>query len=147
MISDAPGPAPEAAFIKPRSRTCGGCTACCTAMRIPSLGKPAHQSCKHECAAGCAIYADRPRECRDWYCLWVRDDGRAFADHHRPDRLGVFFTASKPDAITGVQILAAHELQPGIADTPEPQEVVTFLRQFAAVQILRAGTVPLTISA
>lgn len=116
-------------------------------MRIPSLQKPAHQACAHECPAGCAIYEDRPVECRQWYCLWVRDDGRTFADHHRPDRLGVFFTASRPDPLTGVQIVSVHETLPGIADTPEPQEVISFLRQFMPVQILRATTVPLTISA
>jgi Fe-S-cluster containining protein len=118
-------------------------------MRIPSLDKPPHQPCAHQGDAGCAIYDRRPDECRHWHCLWVRDEGRIFSDHHRPDRLGVFFTASSPDPITGVQTLFAHETEPGIAETPEPLEAIAFLRQFAPVQVVRkpAWLVPLTISA
>ncbi len=104
-------------------------------MKVPALSKPAGQMCQHQSATGCGNYHDRPPVCRDWHCMWVRDRSGVFAEHHRPDRLGVFFTASAPDA-SGRQHLFAHETEPGAAETPEPRIVIEFLARFAPVEII-----------
>jgi Fe-S-cluster containining protein len=113
-------------------------------MRVAALDKPAGQMCQHQTDTGCGNYDHRPAACREWYCMWVRDTGKTFADHHRPDRLGVFFTATKPEPITGVQTILCHEVWPGAAQTPEPIEVIHFLRRFAPVMIIPARTAPAT---
>ncbi len=51
-------------------RDCGHCTACCSALSIEVLDKPAGVACKHLCAKGCGIYPDRPMVCKSWWCLW-----------------------------------------------------------------------------
>ena len=58
----------------PPRRECGTCTLCCKLFLIPEIAKPAGQWCAH-CAPGrgCGIYVDRPRQCRDFSCLWMND--------------------------------------------------------------------------
>ncbi len=118
-------------------RDCGGCNVCCTAMHVAPLGKPAGSPCAHQSEAGCGIYHDRPPACRVWFCMWVRDPGRIFTDRHRPDRLGVFFTASVPDPRTGQQTIYAHEVRAHAAGGTEVQRVLAFLSQAAPVEVVR----------
>jgi len=118
------------------ARQCGDCNICCTAMNVRPLNKPAGYRCEHQTPTGCGNYDNRPSVCRTWYCMWVRDRAGIFTDDHRPDRLGVFFTASKPDLTTGQQTLYAHPIYPGAADRREAVNVIHFLRQFAPVEVL-----------
>lgn len=56
------------------SRSCGSCSLCCKVARLWTLQKPAGKWCSH-CApgrGGCQIHADRPSECRDFFCSWLR---------------------------------------------------------------------------
>jgi Fe-S-cluster containining protein len=117
-------------------RDCGSCNVCCTAMHVRPLNKPSGQRCSHQSTEGCGIYHDRPSVCRTWYCMWVRDDGRIFDATHRPDRLGVFFTASPPDPQTGQQKLYAHEVRELASDEPKAAKAIDFMRQVASVQIV-----------
>ena len=64
---------------------------CCSALEIPELNKPAGPACQH-CAAGCAIYPDRPDVCRDFECEWLTD--RSLPVTLRPDRIGVILMES-----------------------------------------------------
>jgi hypothetical protein len=66
VLTAAAAPAPD--------RACGTCTLCCKIMAIAKLDKPANKWCQH-CAPGrgCKIYADRPEECRTFYCNWITD--------------------------------------------------------------------------
>ena len=68
------------------SRTCGGCTACCTTHEVVEIAKPAGQTCGHCSGSGCNIYAKRPRGCRRWSCQWLIGFGE---DADRPDLSGV----------------------------------------------------------
>lgn len=70
-------------------RDCGACTACCVEIAIddPALTKPAGVRCDHCVDAGCAIYADRPADCRSWYCGWRRL--AELPDDLRPDACGI----------------------------------------------------------
>jgi hypothetical protein len=54
-------------------RSCGGCSLCCKLLRIDAFNKPSGNWCPH-CKpghGGCAIYENRPPECRTFYCLWL----------------------------------------------------------------------------
>ena len=54
-------------------RDCGSCNVCCVALTIDeaSLKKPQGYRCKNaQPDNSCAIYADRPRTCRDFNCGW-----------------------------------------------------------------------------
>ena len=69
---------------------CGPCTACCTLLKIEELQKPMRHACDQVTPAGCRHYADRPRPCREFECLWRRGLlGPEIA--LRPDQLGVMF--------------------------------------------------------
>jgi len=57
------------------ARECGGCTMCCRVMGIGALDKPEGVWCPHcEPGRACRIYDTRPQECRDFYCLWLKDE-------------------------------------------------------------------------
>jgi hypothetical protein len=93
-------------------RECGGCTLCCRlpAVDTPELQKQAGVLCD-QCTVsqGCAIHAQRPQVCRDWFCGWRRlprlDEG------WRPDRWGVMIA------------LGADQVPPGYA----PYESTKFI--------------------
>jgi hypothetical protein len=80
-----------------QGRECGGCVACCKTLEIhdPQIAKPADTLCKHCSGHGCGIYDTRPPVCRDWYCLWRRDQN--LPDHLRPDQCGVIFSIDGED--------------------------------------------------
>ncbi len=68
-------------------RSCGECSACCTALAIHELKKPPHKACPN-CSSGtrCDIYPDRPDSCRAFRCQWL--DGHSNEDE-RPDKSGL----------------------------------------------------------
>jgi hypothetical protein len=53
-------------------RNCDGCTLCCKVIGVKALEKPMGTWCQH-CApkGGCAIYAERPDECRTFDCGYL----------------------------------------------------------------------------
>jgi hypothetical protein len=66
-------------------RSCGTCTLCCKLLPVKSVSKLAGQKCQHQrYGKGCMIYADRPRECRTWWCRWLSDPRTQGLS--RPDR-------------------------------------------------------------
>jgi hypothetical protein len=80
---------------------CGTCEACCTWLTIedPVLPKAAGVRCNNLGACGgCVIYADRPKACSDFRCIWLTAvyDGNAPPPEMRPDRSGVMFDAVGP---------------------------------------------------
>lgn len=73
-------------------RSCGACTACCTALGVTELGKPMGARCIHVRDAnppasfgGCVIYASRPPSCRAYECGWLQG---ALPEEFRPDVVG-----------------------------------------------------------
>jgi Fe-S-cluster containining protein len=103
----------------PSSRQCGPCNLCCTAMHVAALDKPAGTPCEHQGKAaggGCGVYDHRPSVCRNWYCMWVRDNGKVFADDERPDKLGVFFTAGRKQSTPSSRLAS---LTTPLAETDE----------------------------
>lgn len=70
--------------LKKSQRSCSGCTACCTALRIDSkpgystridtgedISKKAGDPCRFLAQGGCGIYEVRPLVCRQFRCDWL----------------------------------------------------------------------------
>ena len=67
------------------AKQCGSCSLCCKTMVIPELAKPKDSWCPNFVrGSGCAIYADRPKSCRDFTCYWLLDPG--MGPEWKPDR-------------------------------------------------------------
>src|SRR5271154_2791085 len=118
-------------------RSCGDCRLCCKTHQIYELKKPRGQWCEHACSKGCSIYADRPKGCRDFDCLWLISGMPEFASRaadifpieERPDVLRVVFTAfaggiRHPDTMVMYRGFVAHESFPGVVDTPRVQKAI-----------------------
>ena len=68
------------------SRNCGSCTACCKTHEIesPEFSKPPGKWCVHcDIGRGCRIYGQRPDDCKQFVCEWLKGAG---GDELRPDR-------------------------------------------------------------
>lgn len=74
-------------------RACGECTLCCYFLRIPETDSAEYSLCKH-CDGGCTIYDERPAQCCNFECLWLRQP--QIPEALRPDKCGVMFEL--PDA-------------------------------------------------
>jgi len=102
-------------IASPAAKPCGGCTACCTILRVDSLSKPTHTPCPNICQRGCAIYANKPLECDTWECAWksgwIEGDER-----RRPDNLGIMFEYR---LVGGRSFLWAYEVWPNALDDPK----------------------------
>jgi hypothetical protein len=81
-----------------RGRKCGACSVCCRVPAIVSevFVKPANSLCEH-CVegTGCAIYAERPKVCAEWYCGWRMFD--ELDESWRPDRSGILIVEEADD--------------------------------------------------
>jgi hypothetical protein len=109
----------------PAARQCGTCTLCCKLLTIEELGKPAGQWCPH-CiqGRGCAIYADRPNECRGFQCgylMWP-----ALGEHWLPAR-SKLVVAFKPD---GNEIVI--HVDPGMPNAWRAEPYYSEIRNMAA---------------
>ena len=90
------------------SRHCGACTLCCRLLPMPKLAKPANTRCQHQRhAKGCAIYAKRPAECRDWSCRWLAEPAET-AMLRRPDHAH-YVVDLLPDRIRAVDKASGKE--------------------------------------
>jgi hypothetical protein len=91
-----------------QERRCDGCTGCCTALTILELNKPADVTCRHVCATGCSIYADRPKACSEYLCAWKIGIGTS---EQRPDKVGIVLSPTEPGTPC-YPAFVAHELYP-----------------------------------
>ena len=115
-------------------RVCGGCNACCYVLAIDDLKKPINEDCKHldrsKTTHHCSIYAERPRDCSEYMCAWVREPWFG-EDKHRPDRLGVVFTPRDNrwdvEPFAGPFSLVGHELRAGAMDEKVTKKFMTHL--------------------
>jgi hypothetical protein len=85
ITEDAEGTATISFDDKGTGRVCGTCTLCCKLVPVASIAKPAGKRCQHaKVGKGCAIYVNRPLDCRTWACRWLADPQTARMP--RPDR-------------------------------------------------------------
>lgn len=116
-----------------RLRSCGGCTLCCTVLRVDELPKLGGVPCAHVTASGCGIYARRPAVCRGYRCMWLQG-GLDEAD--RPDRLGAVI-----DVVVeaGVQRMAIREAKAGTFESSARlQEIAARHREQMPVKLTTA---------
>lgn len=127
-------------------RTCGACTACCTALGVADLQppKPAHQRCAHE-RRKCTIYETRPASCRAYRCGWLQGAG---ALRDRPDRSGVIVdqVATGPLPFLLEQLdapwIAARELHQGAFEAKPGERLLDWLRERGLVALVYFGGQP-----
>jgi len=89
---------------------------------------------------GCSIYAERPKCCREWECLWLHG---LFGEELRPDKSGVIFDLFKPrDTTPGMERggILLFEVRLGAIKAPAIQAlIITALRSGESVLVKRKG--------
>jgi hypothetical protein len=66
-------------------RNCEGCTLCCKLLGVAELDVAPLIWCPHcKAKAGCSIYEQRPTECRQFVCEYLRDP--AIGNHWKPSK-------------------------------------------------------------
>ena len=122
------------------TRECGPCSACCTVIGVPELGKRMYEPCEHLCEAGCGIYAERPGSCRTFECQWLRGvlevDGTIDTEL-RPDACGVIFDYQPLTA--SEDVFTAWEVEPGASASGEPRSIIQGLAERFLVMIVTRG--------
>ncbi len=119
-------------------RVCGGCSLCCTVLRVDELGKLGGEPCVHlrRAGDGCSIHPTRPGICRAYRCLWLRG---ALEDDDRPDRLGAVLDVANDG---GGPYLAIREARAGAFDrSPRLREIAERHRASMPVRITSASDV------
>lgn len=94
------------------NRECGACTVCCVNLTIndPELQKLPGVKCKNMVkTGGCKIYENRPKTCRDWYCMWRFIPG--LSDEWRPDLKGIVIKRVFDDIPAGYEDKIALEFE------------------------------------
>lgn len=109
-------------------------------MHVPAIEKPEHTACKHLCAHGCSIYADRPAVCSTWECAW-RSGWLGGDERDRPDKLGVMFEYR---LVAGRVFLWVYEVWPGALDDPKVQDQLSRLPSHETVVTSKHGSMELT---
>lgn len=80
---------------------------CCKLMAIPSLEKPRHSWCPNYVSRrGCGIYAERPRECSAFECLYLAHP--ALGDAWRPDKARFMIWVGRQENRLMVEVDPAH---------------------------------------
>lgn len=114
-------------------RDCGSCTLCCKVYDNPDVGSVAGSWCQH-CQPGrcCNIYATRPQQCRDFFCLWMT---QAFlGPEWKPDKARFVLTMDPATSWLFAQV------DPGAPQAWRKEPYLTQLRRWAA-----AGNRPVVV--
>jgi hypothetical protein len=121
-------------------RSCGPCVGCCSIYQIRALQKPKYTLCKHCTGTSCAIYNDRPDDCRKFFCLWRRI--AAMPEEARPDKIGIVFTYEiyhpPPAPFRKHYIIGRAISDPTVFDKP--------LGRAAVNMFIREGSLPVFIA-
>ena len=79
---------------------CGECTLCCKLLETHDMPSEIGVYCiKCDINKGCKIHNERPKECRDYQCMWTQMENVPVA--LRPDKCGIIFDKIADDVITG----------------------------------------------
>lgn len=103
---------PKSAFgriVKKARRKCGACSACCTVVKVETIGKEAREACPKALAGGgCSVYDDRPAECAHYTCWWREG---LFMEDERPDLVGALVEGRR-DRL-GLRVAVVRETEAG----------------------------------
>ena len=83
-------------------RTCGDCTLCCKVMAVNSMSKPRGAWCRNCTKRSCAIYDERPDDCRQFNCVWLKVE--TLPNELRPDKCGFVLTTTERNDTVQVNI-------------------------------------------
>jgi len=104
-------------------RSCGECTACCKTHRIEVLQKPQGKWCPHcSIGVGCKIYDQRPEECAEYACEWLKGSG---FKSERPDKIGVVVDTMISDDRKEA-LIRVIEVFEGAIERPRVRQMVEF---------------------
>jgi len=79
---------------------CGTCTACCRDLELHEIPSKIGEPCsKCEEGVGCTIYETRPKECKEFLCVWAQME--KVGEDLRPDKCGVIFSRTSKDVMSG----------------------------------------------
>ncbi len=93
---------------RPAVRPCGPCHLCCRVFAIPEANKPHTDWCDELIGGiGCSSYLQRPAPCRDFFCLWTRDE--RLGEDWRPDISGFVLSDPAPWAFLATQDPDRHD--------------------------------------
>jgi len=82
---------------------CGECTLCCKLLETHGIYSPIGEYCKNcNPEKGCTIYEYRPKECRDYQCMWSQ--APRVGKELRPDRCNIIFDKISDKTIVGAQV-------------------------------------------
>lgn len=114
LMAGGLGPPPESEpeeEARVRTRSCGGCTACCSVLANSELvpAKPTYTPCPHQCDKGCSIQESKPMGCVKFSCLWLHDSGKMFDESERPDLLGVVCVAEATNLGPTIRVWEFHK--------------------------------------
>lgn len=131
-------------------RECGPCRTCCQELKIdaPELKKKGGVLCPHHTGAGCGIYADRPKVCREFLCGWRLFE--ELGDEWRPDLSGVLIvkraSADMPKEFHGAEYGISIVITGGEAAVRRPgfaEYVVLLLKR--GIPVNMSATSPSTL--
>lgn len=126
------------------SRTCGGCTLCCSLVAVKEINKPRRTWCEH-CTkgVGCQIQETKPQACAEFDCLWLmggfaseklqmkgkkpKDFGKygpAFEDNQRPDKLKAIFYFHTAPSGKGIGVFVSESV-PGALLKKDVRQAIT----------------------
>lgn len=73
---------------------CGNCNVCCIVLEVTGMewretNKAAGERCDKLCDKGCSCYLNRPKQCKEFDCVWLKlsKNGLQGSDL-RPDKIG-----------------------------------------------------------
>lgn len=78
-------------------RECGDCNLCCKLPNVKNVSKDFDWCSNCDIGIGCKIYKDRPKQCKDFYCLWK---GEKLPENLKPNKVGFFVMLENEQAIT-----------------------------------------------
>lgn len=110
-------------------RTCGTCTLCCKVYDVPDAQSVAGQWCRHcQPGRGCRIWAERPQQCRDFFCLWLTQDW--LGPEWKPEQSKIVFTM---EPATGFQF----QVDPGSPNAWKREPYYGQIKRWAAEALQR----------
>jgi hypothetical protein len=82
---------------------CGECSLCCKLLETHGVkSEVGEMCCFHRKGVGCSIHEARPKECREYQCMWSQMPGGISTDL-RPDKLHIIFEKISDRTIFGLQ--------------------------------------------
>ena len=108
---------------------CGKCTLCCKLLETHDIKTNRGEICPYCNEWGCMIYNDRPKECREYKCMWLQMDDIGI--EMRPDKCHVIF-----DRISDKTICAAQDPDYNLNDFVKRQ-INLFLKEGFSVVIIK----------